>query len=61
MAKAMLWAAYDAIRCQTFLIRGAESDLPTKEVAQAMTQCGPCPQLIELPNVGHALTLVHAD
>ena len=61
MAEAMLWAAYDAIGCPTLLIRGAESDLLTKEVAQAMTQRGPRPQLIELPDVGHAPTLVHAD
>lgn len=61
MAEAMLWAAYDAIRCPTLLIRGAQSDLLTKDVAQAMTLRGPRPQLVELPNVGHAPTLVHAD
>lgn len=61
MAEAMLWAAYDAIRCPALLIRGAQSDLLTKDVAQAMTQRGPRPDLVELPNVGHAPTLVHAD
>lgn len=61
MAEAMLWAAYDAIRCPTLLIRGAQSDLLTKDVAQAMTQRGPRPHLVEFPNVGHAPTLVHAD
>jgi pimeloyl-ACP methyl ester carboxylesterase len=59
MAEAMLWAAYDAITCPTLVIRGAESDLLTKDVAQAMTRRGPRPELIELPGVGHAPTLVH--
>jgi pimeloyl-ACP methyl ester carboxylesterase len=58
--EAMLWAAYDAIACPTLLIRGAESDLLTEAVAQAMTQRGPRPELIELPGVGHAPTLVNA-
>jgi pimeloyl-ACP methyl ester carboxylesterase len=61
MAEAMLWAAYDAITCPTLLIRGAESDLLTKDVAQAMLQRGPHPEFIELPNIGHAPTLVHQD
>jgi pimeloyl-ACP methyl ester carboxylesterase len=58
--EAMLWAAYDAIACPTLLIRGAESDLLTEAVAQAMTQRGPRPELVELPGVGHAPTLVSA-
>jgi pimeloyl-ACP methyl ester carboxylesterase len=58
--EAMLWAAYDAIACPTLLIRGAESDLLTEAVAQAMTQRGPRPELVELPGVGHAPTLVNA-
>ncbi|MDB5991177.1 MAG: alpha/beta hydrolase [Herbaspirillum sp.] len=58
-AEAMLWAAYDAIACPTLLIRGADSDLLTQEVAQSMTQRGPRPKLVELPGVGHAPTLVN--
>jgi pimeloyl-ACP methyl ester carboxylesterase len=59
-AEAMLWAAYDAIACPTLLIRGADSDLLTAAVAQTMTQRGPRPELVELPGVGHAPTLVNA-
>jgi len=59
--EAMLWAAYDAIKCPTLLVRGAESDLLTHETAQAMTQRGPKTQLIELPGVGHAPTFLHDD
>lgn len=59
--EALLWAAYDTLRCPTLLIRGAESDLLSRETAQAMTQRGPRARLVELPGIGHAPTLVHAD
>ncbi|MGM9480981.1 alpha/beta fold hydrolase [Roseateles sp. NT4] len=59
--EAALWAAYDQLRCPTLLIRGAESDLLTAETARAMTQRGPNARLVELPGVGHAPTLIHAD
>ena len=60
-AQAMLWQAYDAIRCPTLLVRGGESDLLTAEAAQQMTQRGPRPELVELPGVGHAPTFVQDD
>lgn len=56
-----LWAAYDAIRCPTLLVRGGESDLLSHATAEAMTLRGPKPQLVELPGVGHAPTFVRAD
>jgi pimeloyl-ACP methyl ester carboxylesterase len=58
--EAMTWAAYDAIRCPTLLLRGAESDLLTSATAQAMTQRGPKARLHEFAGVGHAPTLVSA-
>jgi pimeloyl-ACP methyl ester carboxylesterase len=57
----MLWAAYDAIRCPTLLVRGANSDLLSRATAQAMTQRGPKARLVEIPNVGHAPTFLHQD
>jgi len=56
--EAALWAAYDAIRCPTLLVRGAESDLLSPDTARLMTQRGPRPQLVEIPGVGHAPTFV---
>jgi pimeloyl-ACP methyl ester carboxylesterase len=53
--------AYDAIACPTLLVRGAESDLLSREVAQTMTVRGPKARLVELPGVGHAPTFMHAD
>ncbi len=58
---AILAATYDAITCETLVVRGAESDLLTREVAQSMTERGPKAKLIELPGVGHAPTFVHDD
>jgi pimeloyl-ACP methyl ester carboxylesterase len=56
--EAMLWAGYDAIRCPTLLLRGAESDLLSHATALAMTQRGPRARLHEFDGVGHAPTLV---
>jgi pimeloyl-ACP methyl ester carboxylesterase len=55
-----LWAAWDAIRCPTLLIRGELSDLLSRATAEEMTRRGPKPQLAEIPGVGHAPTLMHA-
>jgi pimeloyl-ACP methyl ester carboxylesterase len=59
--QAALWAAYDAIRCPTLLVRGAHSDLLSRATAHEMTTRGPRPQLVEIPNVGHAPTFIHQD
>ena len=56
--EAALWAAYDAIRCPTLLLRGADSDLLSRDTAQAMTQRGPRARLHEFADVGHAPMLV---
>jgi pimeloyl-ACP methyl ester carboxylesterase len=40
------------------LLRGAESDLLTRETAQQMTTRGPKATLIEIPGVGHAPMLM---
>ncbi|MFT3665447.1 alpha/beta fold hydrolase [Piscinibacter sp.] len=56
--EAALWAAYDALRCPTLLLRGADSDLLSRDTAQAMTQRGPRATLVEFEGVGHAPTLI---
>jgi pimeloyl-ACP methyl ester carboxylesterase len=52
--EAGLWKLYDAVRCPTLLVRGAESDLLSEATAQEMTQRGPCAQLVRIDGVGHA-------
>jgi pimeloyl-ACP methyl ester carboxylesterase len=53
-----LWQLYDAITATTLVTRGAESDLLSRETAQAMTQRGPRARLVEFAGVGHAPTFI---
>ena len=56
-----LWQAYDALRCPTLLLRGADSDLLSSATAEAMTRRGPRARVREFAGVGHAPTLVQPD
>jgi len=60
-AEAQVWSLYDSLDMPTLLIRGAESDMLSRETAQAMTQRGPRAQLVELSGIGHAPTLQSDD
>lgn len=59
--EAALWQLYDALTCETLLLRGALSDLLSADTAQAMTRRGPKARLVAFEGVGHAPTLVSAD
>lgn len=59
--EATLWALYDQITAPTLLLRGADSDLLTRDTAQAMAERGPRARCIEFAGVGHAPTLVADD
>jgi pimeloyl-ACP methyl ester carboxylesterase len=59
--EAALWAAYDAIRCPTLVLRGATSDVLSPATAAAMRERGPRAQVQEFAGVGHAPTLVAPD
>jgi pimeloyl-ACP methyl ester carboxylesterase len=59
--QAALWAAYDALRCPTLVVRGSDSDLLSQATAEAMTRRGPRARLHVVPGVGHAPTLVADD
>jgi len=50
----ILWPYYDAIRCPTLVIRGAESDLLPREALAEMARRGPQAWTREIPGVGHA-------
>jgi pimeloyl-ACP methyl ester carboxylesterase len=52
---------FDGVTCPTLLLRGAESDLLTRETAVEMTQRGPRPRLVEFEGVGHAPMLMAVD
>ncbi|MCB1997138.1 MAG: alpha/beta hydrolase, partial [Rhodoferax sp.] len=59
--EAMLWQAWDRIKAEVLLLRGAQSDLLSAETAQRMTQRGPRTRLVNFEGVCHAPTLVAAD
>jgi len=56
-----LWYLYDAIRCPTLVLRGAESDLLSRDTAAAMALRGPKAKVVEIAGVGHAPTLLNPD
>jgi pimeloyl-ACP methyl ester carboxylesterase len=53
-APANLWPLWDAIRCPTLVLRGAESDLLSAATAAEMGRRGAKPRVVEVPGVGHA-------
>ena len=59
--EAALWSLYDGITAQTLLLRGAQSDLLSRQTALQMTQRGPKVRLVEFDGVGHAPTLIADD
>lgn len=56
-----LWPIYDAVRCPTLVLRGAASDLLSRDTASAMTRRGPKARVVEIAGVGHAPTLLNRD
>jgi pimeloyl-ACP methyl ester carboxylesterase len=56
-----LWAVWDAIRCPTLLLHGADSDLLSAQTAASMRTRGPKPRMVEFAGVGHAPMLLTID
>jgi len=56
-----LWPVWERVRCPTLVIRGELSDLLSRETAERMKTSGPHAQVIEIPGVGHAPTLMQPD
>ena len=59
--EAMLWQLFAAMTCETLVVRGAESDLLTRETAAEMVQRGQHVRTVEIPDVGHAPTFVQPE
>jgi pimeloyl-ACP methyl ester carboxylesterase len=59
--EAQLWQLFDAIACETLLLRGAESDLLSVATADAMASRGPRAKCVTFNGVGHAPTLMAPD
>jgi pimeloyl-ACP methyl ester carboxylesterase len=56
-----LWPVWDEIRCPVLLLRGAESDVLSKDVVERMLKRGPKTELVEFAGVGHAPALRDAQ
>jgi pimeloyl-ACP methyl ester carboxylesterase len=56
-----LWPLYDAVRCPTLVLRGAQSDLLSGQTTREMAARGPKARVFEVKGVGHAPSLMHED
>src|SRR5690606_28875626 len=56
--EAMLWRAFEALQCPILLIRGERSDLLSKATAEQMQARNKHLQMIEIPETGHAPSLL---
>lgn len=61
LAEVNLWPVWDALRCPVLVLRGADSDLLSAEVAAEMTHRGPGCRLVTFPDTGHAPSLMAED
>lgn len=57
----ILWHFFESLPAEALIIRGQESDLLSAETAQQMLKRHPGASLYEVPNVGHAPTLMQKD
>ena len=55
------WEAYRGMRCPVLILRGAESDVLSRAVAERMVAENPRASLVEVPGVGHAPLLVEPE
>ncbi|MDX9884506.1 alpha/beta hydrolase [Thauera sp.] len=53
-----LWPVYEAVRCPTLALRGADSDLLEPATLSAMAARGPHARTVEFAGVGHAPMLM---
>ena len=56
-----LWPVWNALDCPTLLMRGANSNVLARDVAEKMTRTGPKAKLVEFAGVGHAPALLSDD
>jgi pimeloyl-ACP methyl ester carboxylesterase len=56
-----MWEVWEKVQCPTLILRGAESDILTREAAERMRDGRSGVTLVELPGAGHAPSLMEAD
>jgi pimeloyl-ACP methyl ester carboxylesterase len=50
-----LWPAWRTVACPTLLVRGAESDILTADLAAKMIEAQPKARLVEVADAGHTV------
>jgi pimeloyl-ACP methyl ester carboxylesterase len=56
-----LWATWAETRCPTLILRGADSDVLSRDTAQRMQALRPDVDVVEFAGVGHAPALMSAE
>jgi pimeloyl-ACP methyl ester carboxylesterase len=56
-----LWSVWEAIRCPTLVLRGADSEVLDRDTVERMRSSGPPVEVVELTGIGHAPSLMTAD
>jgi len=59
--EALLWGSYASLNVPVLIIRGQESDLLSKDTCATMLNMHARAQLVEIPGVGHAPTLMNQE
>jgi pimeloyl-ACP methyl ester carboxylesterase len=59
--EAALWGALAAIQAPVLVVRGAQSDLLSRETVEKMVAQGKAVSSVEIPGVGHAPAFVSAE
>ncbi len=59
--EAVLWQAWAAITARTLVVRGAQSDLLSRETLAQMLATNRQASSVEIADVGHAPSFMHAD
>jgi len=54
-----LWPVWDAVKCPTLVLRGAQSDLLLESTVKRMQGRGPKMKVVEFPGIGHAPWLMN--
>lgn len=56
-----IWSVWEAIRCPTLILRGAGSEVLQRDTVERMRRSGPPTDVVELPGIGHAPSLMAPD
>lgn len=56
-----MWDIWEQVKCPVLVLRGAESDLLLPETVERMKASGPGCEAVDIPDCGHAPSLMPAD